>query len=68
MWGEAIPDIGFPSSWIAPVFALASIGFLPIITLQCRTLNVFGKFFLIVWLINLLLSSKIFSDVVKYFF
>ena len=27
---------GFPSSWIAPVFALASIGFLPIITLQCN--------------------------------
>jgi hypothetical protein len=26
---------GFPSSWIAPVFALASIGFLPIITLRC---------------------------------
>ena len=23
---------GFPGSWIAPVFALASIGFLPIIT------------------------------------
>ena len=28
----------FPSSWISPVFALASIGFLPIITLQCRAL------------------------------
>ena len=26
---------GFPGSWIAPVFALASIRFLPIITLQC---------------------------------
>ena len=34
---EAIPDkaTGFPSSWISPVFALASIGFLLIITLQC---------------------------------
>ena len=31
MQGEAIPDTGFPSSWIALVFALASIGFLPII-------------------------------------
>ena len=28
----------FTSSWISPVFALASIGFLSIITLQCRTL------------------------------
>ena len=26
----------FPGSWIATVFALASIGFLPIITLQCE--------------------------------
>ena len=26
---------GFPGSWISPVFALAIIGFLPIIRLQC---------------------------------
>ena len=30
---EAIPNIGY-SSWISPVYALTSIGFLPIITLQ----------------------------------
>ena len=43
---------GFPGSWIAPVFALASIGFLPIITLQCllhipsstRTIRFAGTF------------------------
>ena len=31
-----IQATGFPGSWIATVFALASIGFLPIITLQCN--------------------------------
>ena len=31
---------GFPGSWIATVFALASVGFLPIITLQCILIQV----------------------------